>query len=561
MSSLDEIKKKLNIDELDKETRNNMFNKFVEKGGKVIKEETKKNAVSINRNAHKEANEKVALKNEELRKKRYNYKQKIDENNLKNKKTRKYLSTYFNGIFQGIFSFSNKFSKKFSESLQIDLNEILSSLNYFTGFILNLEGQKKIDIIEKLNKDLPNSIEIIMRIYNLYKINSILKIQNFSKKSNNIICTEIIDDIRILFRELLLLYPFWESVKETLWRGFTVYQDLTETKETLLPRFKLNKYIDMLFGYYFPAFHIILNYNLGIKLPFEFRLLYENSGFTGDEEMGCFTTQINEEKRRYLEQIEVEKEERKKILQDSIEKKELEKIPKYIQKGLSIIDSLIEKIPLKIKDDNNAKLLEPNEKMMQFYILFKEFDKDYSFILTTSQIKLSPRSISGKRIDIKSEFDELNIKLNEINSFTKEYFSIMEQYVALKEEFKNTPLVSQQKSSVLYTKRVQTLNEIRVRSINFFRRFAITLQKIINDYNEEKLLLQNGDDLLVFEHEIGARKKFENMAIIKAIAAAFTFSSAMHYYITVDKLSTKSLFLDDRKKNEDLTKNEEETTK
>ena len=35
MSSIDDIKKKLKIDNLDKNSRKNMFNKFVEKGGKV----------------------------------------------------------------------------------------------------------------------------------------------------------------------------------------------------------------------------------------------------------------------------------------------------------------------------------------------------------------------------------------------------------------------------------------------------------------------------------------------------------------------------------------------
>ena len=38
MSSLEEIKKKLSIDEMDNESRKQMFNKFVEKVKKYVKE-------------------------------------------------------------------------------------------------------------------------------------------------------------------------------------------------------------------------------------------------------------------------------------------------------------------------------------------------------------------------------------------------------------------------------------------------------------------------------------------------------------------------------------------
>ena len=42
MSSIDDTKKKLNIDELDSDSRNKMFNKFIEKGGKIIEEKKPK---------------------------------------------------------------------------------------------------------------------------------------------------------------------------------------------------------------------------------------------------------------------------------------------------------------------------------------------------------------------------------------------------------------------------------------------------------------------------------------------------------------------------------------
>jgi hypothetical protein len=542
MSTFDDIKKKLNIDELDQESRKNIFNKFVEKGGQIVEdeEEKRRKQFSINKSTQKLIDEKIKRKNEQIRKKKYSIQN--SKNNFDSRKIKRYFSVYIQGLFQGLFNLSNKFSVKFSNRMQIELNNILSSLNYYSGFIFNLDPEKKWQAVEKINKNNNYSFEIIMRIYNLFKVNSIARIQDYCKKFNNIVCNQIIDDISVLFKELLILYPYWESIKDILNSSMQTYKELT-SKDPMVSHIKLNKNIDTLFSYYFSAFHLIIIYNLGVKIPFEYEKLYELMNIKNNEEIGVYTKLLQEDKQKYLEQMEKEKEERKKILSDSIDKKEYDKIPKYILKGLKLIDTIIEKIPSKINEDIKSKLFEANEKMLIFYFLFKEFDKEYSFLLTTSQIILTPRTIGGKRIDIKQEFEELNIKFNEISSFVKEYCSLMEQFNKIIDDFKNSPIALDQKKTVLNIKRAQTLNEIRVRSTYFFRKFSLLLQRIINDYNNEKLLLQNGDDAMHFQLELGERRKFEKISIIKAILVAFTFSSALYFYLTEDKLSTKSLYI------------------
>lgn len=543
MASLDDIKRKLNLDELDKDTRSNMFNKFVEKGGKIIEENKKTNSIKFNRDKQKQIQEKVQIKNEQIRKKEYLYGNKENKEAGKTKKHKRYITVFVNGILQGVFTFASKFTPKFSLAIQNDFPDILSTLNYSVGLILNLEPEKKWEAYEILNKETSYSFEILMRIYNLYKINSISRLQSYCKKFNNIICPEVIDDIKIFYKELLILHPYWESTKDTIWKALTLYEQFTG-KPTIINRSKLNKYIDSLMGYYFPNFHLIINYNLGNKVPYEYDLMYKNMQISQDEEFGIYLKQLVEEKKKYIEEQQKEREERKKLLEESVEKKEIDKLPKYVQKGLQFLDGIIEKIPSKIKNDNKAKIYQPNEKMLYFYFLFTEFDNEYSFILTTSQIKLTARSEGGKRIDIKSEFDEENIKFNEIHSFMREYSSLMEQFKKINLELANNPIAQSQKISLLNSKRMQTFNEIKSRSSVFFKKFSISLQKLINDYNQEKILLQNGDELLHFQIELGEKRKFEGINIIKAIAAAFSFSSAMHYYLTSGNLSTKGLMLD-----------------
>lgn len=562
MSSIDDIKKKLNIDEMDKETRSKMFNKFIEKGGKVIEEKQKRQTLNINREKQRLINEKLKKRQEELNKKYSQTRDRFNESQSQSYSSRKIkhrLFNYLNGIINGYFSFSKKFNKKFSRLVIEEFHNILSTLNYLTGTLVNLDMEKRIEAIEFLNKNAPYTFELIMRIFDLNKVSSINRIQIYFQKYNNVLCPEIISDIKVLYKDMVIIYPYWESIKESIWKGLLIVHQLTG-KEPMVAKQKIYKFIDSIFSIFLPAFHWTLAYNLGVKVPFDYQSMYTFVDVKPEEELGVLTKQLLEEKKKFLEQKEKEKEERKKALEESVEKKEMEKIPKHTQKGLELIDNIIEKGLSKYKSDSELSIFEKNEKMLYFYLIFKEFDKEYSFILTTSQIKLTPRLEFGKRIDIKAEFEELTIKQSEINNFIKEYLSLIEQQKSIELNFKNAPLAMQQKVNIVKSKKMQIFNEIKGRASYFFKKLENALQRLILDYQKDKLLLQNGEDLLHFQLELGENKKFENVKIINAIAVAFSFVSGIYYYLNFDKLSQKGLYIEGVKDSEkNIEENNEES--
>ncbi|MCG8569301.1 MAG: hypothetical protein MJB14_04105 [Spirochaetes bacterium] len=546
MSSLDEIKKKLNIEEMDKSSRKEMFNKFVEKGGKVIKEKSKTQPLRFNRTKQIEVNEKLARQNELIKQKYRSSPRKQNTETITRvpSENRKYsFMQFIRGFLSGTFALSKKFNKKFTKNVLDELSTILSSLNFICSQFVSIEPEQKWKMVDYLNSQFSLSYEILMRFYDLYRINSLTRIQNYFKNVNHIECTEVLKNILSFYRDLVILYPYWETSKEQLWKAISYQQNSSELQPPL-PRSKINRYIDKLFDYYLPHLHTIITYNENLKLPYELEYVREYLKINAEEDIGSISKRLADEKAIYLAELEKEKEERKKVLKESVEKKEMDKIPKYIQKGLAIIDAIIDKIPEKLKEDKQAQLFEANEKMLYFYYLFNEFDKEYSFLLTSSQLKLTSRLESGVRTDLRSDFDETFIKFNEIANFIREYIELMEEYHNLKIELEDSPLVLQQKIASQNLKRTQLFNEIRSRSIHFFKKFSISLQKLINDYRQDRLLLQNPEDPLQFTLGRGTRKKFQNVPIIKAIAAAFSFSSAFHYYLSFDALSQKSLYLD-----------------
>jgi len=538
MSSIDDLKNKLNIDNLDKGLRNEMYQKFVDKGGEVIKDKKKSTIIKFDREQQKlmkekEQNSKKAYKSKYENKK---YFEKEDKNQQQETKKKRYFRVYIIGFFQGIFSFSGYFTKKFSVNMHEPFSKIFEDIYQITSQIMKLETSKQWEVADILNVTNTFGFEILVRFNDLYDKDGLDNISNYFSTTRSVICKSVLNDIKKIFKELVILYPYWESSKQVLWESQQVYQDMT-TINPVVQKSKINKSIDRLFSYYFSRFLTIINYNIGTKIPFEFKFLHQFVKIDPNKDMGSITNNLKEKRKQYTSNIQKEKDEQIKKLKEEVERKEAEKIPNYVKKGLSLIDKIVDNIPEKIQKNADLKNFDTNDKMLYFLIIFMEFDVQYSFIMTTSQIKYNPRLEYGTRIDIKSDLENLYIRYNEIMSNLKEYIKLMEQVVKVKDDFKGSPYALQQKMTNLDTKRIRSFFEIKAKAVSFFKKLALILQSLIKDYNEEKRLLQNGDEMLHFELNRDGRNKFENVKIINTIIYIFSFVSAFHFYLTNGKLS------------------------
>ena len=549
MSSIDDVKRRLNIDEMDSDTRNLMFNKFVDGGGEVIKERRQRSSVDFDRDKQKEFSSVMKRHRKQMDEKAKAEKQKGASSISVShpRKKRPSIIVFFRGMMSGYFTLSGEFNKKFIAGMKAEFQDIMTTLSYATGEVISLDMEQRIGVIDILNKTYPYAYELLLRTYDLYKVNIIEKMQNYFGRYRQIRCPDLVDSVRTLYKDLVILYPYQSSIKDTILQAMSVMQNLNG-KEPAVKANKLSKCIDSLFNYYLPGFHFLLVYNSGKKYPFELQQMRKFIGITDEEDIGSMYKMIQDEKKRFIADKEKEKEEKKKAFEESVEKRESEKIPKFTQKGLTIIDSILEKMPKIKKANPKMKLFAANEKMLYFTAIFDEFDREYSFILTTNQIKLNTRLENGQRTDIKSDFEEENIKYSEISTLQKEYVKLTEEYRGLSSTFANSPLILNQKQTALNIKRSQTFNEIKSKTTLFLKKLCVSLQKLINDYNGERILLQNGDDLLYFQADIGDIRKFEKVKIINAIAATFSFASGIEYYLNYDKLSQKGLFIEEEKK-------------
>ena len=546
MSSLEEIKKKLNIESMDEATRKEMFNKFIEGGGEVIKEKHGPKIMQFNRDKQIEFNEKINTNKIELEQK-YSKKNenKSKGNTGKNKKrTSKYpFSIFLKGIFKGFFTINGNFNRKYIYSIEKDFVETISSLSNCAKVIVLLENDEKWKMVEYLNAKFSFAYELMLRIYDLYKPDNILDIKNYFVKEKKIQCGSIISKIKLLYKELLIILPFWETNKNTLWEALNYYEKMAQ-KRLPISKQIIEKHFDQLFYYYLPLIHITMQYNFGEVVPFEVSAMKRFAGISEEEDLGIYTGQLDYEKESYIQEKEREKEEQLKKLQETVEQKEMEKIPVYIQKGLKLIDELLEKKETTLKNDKNASLFEPEEKMQILYVLLNEFERHYAFLLTTSQLKLTSRLESGVRTDIRAEFDDEFMSYNSIINYQNEYIELLQELATATVELQNNPIQQQIKTSAINVKRATILNNIKTMTADFFLKFSKTLQKLINDYkNEDRKLLQNPEEPLDFQLSRG-KNRFDKLPAIKAIVAAYSFSAALHYYIVYSNFSQRGLYLE-----------------
>lgn len=555
MASIDDIKKRLELDKLDSITRKEMFNKFVEKGGKVIDDEDdKKKRSRFNRERQQ-----YLLKLQEERLKKYSGentneytkyetdKKRDDKKSQKfyaNEKIKRSFATYISGMLLGIFSLGGYFTKKFSYEMTEPLKKILQELKQAVEPLLSIKDSKKWEIVEVINLKNPFAYEILVRYDSLIDQNDLIEISSYFNIHNFALCPNIIKQLVTFFKKLVVLYPYWESAKSILWDAQLYYQDVTAITPSV-PKSKISKNIDRLFAFYFPRLFMILNYNQGYNYEFSYERAYNIASISNEEDIGSITKELNYKKKLYYEELAKEKERNLAELKKSLEQKELEKIPKYVIKGLELIDKIIEEGVNKEENETILKLIEKNEKMFYFLIIFNEFDREYSFLLTTSQIKYDVKHISGTKIDIKDDLDNLYIKFNEIISLIKEYIKLTESQKEFEETESINKIFKDQELTKIETKRVQIFYEIRTRAIIFFKSFSNIMQTIIADYEGERMILKNGEDKLHFELLQEKKPKFENVKIITAIILSFSLSSAIHYYLTKGKLCSKGLYFED----------------
>ncbi|MBP7734717.1 MAG: hypothetical protein KA369_01965 [Spirochaetes bacterium] len=546
---IDKTKENIGVSRLDEQTRKNLFDKFVESGGKVVKEKKVQTRLTIDREKQKQF-----LKRVETRPSNKRVKQEkaapVETKKTAAKKPASgsevgaldllmgRLKLRFKLKFLGIagfngYYFNNKFFKKFNNIYKPALMDV--QILYLEIFRKNPAVGR--NITAKLDGMKPLYFELIEMIGNLF--DKIVADQiteqyvNFPQLQKKTL--ELKEQILLLYKKLLVLNPFENSVQSAFERAIDYYgksSDTTGDSYSSMRR-RIRNDLFITFHKFLPRLHLLFCLYQG-----RYYELYDTDiesilGIGEAEKPG------NRQLAQYFDEVAEVQEEAaaNKKQEEGEEENEADKGRlNAIRQGLEMM-SMLDMAKLR-KEYDRQRLFEhvsDGDKVFITYLLFNEFDKEYSFILTTNKIKFRTDIIARTKIDFRAKLNTLYDKMRKSSDSLREYAEELANYEKSRNE---KPAGSTQ--YIEFTKRIEAL-ETKKKTLGknalsvvhgYMLEIVQELQMLLEDMDSHQIYIENPQEELLFDPAIEGEKKIHGKKIFEAIYIIYCFALAFAYRLS-----------------------------
>ncbi|GEM_PF-4393002 len=562
--SLDGTRDRLAIESLDDKTRKNLLKKFQDGGGKIV-QDTKASADETADGAH--------TLNDEPHSPRHRIEVVGDEDNSWERRRRrrdeKYLGSRHRSadlmerIKINIRAMMNKvvvlfrpryvhpafweFFKHDAAPAMADLEILIMNITMSTigarQLIQEALSGKKVyyyDLLEKFNN-----------LYNIDENNALLKEWD-AHPHTPIPIRAVEENIKVLYKRLSVIHTFKESAYLTLQIAINTYAAVTNLSHREINQMQRRaRYdLDIIYGKLIDkVYHLICVIrqlwdepgswalykfvNVGaqdkvgvrdqeaINTAFDNKLkhLQEEEGMIPPEESEQDTTDTHDEDTALHEDTDTDT---------------IPEIDEEIFKGLRLHKMMpIEELRQDLSR-TGIKHCKNSDKLAYLFFLVKEFEKEYSFILTSSAIKINPAFTNNKKINYKDKMNMLYSSIRIFNALFEEYFMVMkdwndingDQVMGEVERYHRLQGIAKRRKNAAYGARKQVWN--------FFETLTGYLRIFIKDYNTTKKLIETPDEILRFNVDIEGKKKVHGKTIIEAIRQAYYFCSTVLFRLGDD---------------------------
>jgi len=532
---LDETRKKIENAGLSDKEKRDMFNKFEQSGGKVIKDSKHNSTLkNFDRNKQREFVKQNNSVSPQKDPKIY-----IRKKHKKRKKHRTgslftRLRLYVRSVLSKVMDSSGKYlSIVFFDMMKDEAQNKLLDLKLIITPLIHSSSGLKTQLMKSLNSSGHHFYELLLRLDNLYNEREFREIllRYETNKNARITPKSIGESLRDLYKRIYLLRNMPQSCMNAIVKSLRI-QEKMDGKSSVATKRNIQhakKDLNFIFNTLLPKLHIaILN-------------ILKRNLFPGHPDLETFLDISKEDKIGYLTE-----EMQKDIKSEKERKKEFEKtVAKRKEEGKEIYQSELEddvkegmQIMRKIhtKRDELAKTttlmplahINEEDKMYLTTIYFNELQKEFSFLLISNKIKFSLDFHAGKKTDIKERLSDLYTSLDKIAELIIEFNRYTKEY----QETKNSQFTMNQKSKImnkLSLNKARYNNKIREGLGNVASNIRVALKTIIDDYNGEKHLLQNPNDKMEFQLDSDQDKKLAGMTIINCFKKFYNFLAALEF--------------------------------
>ncbi len=544
---IDKTKKNIKVTHLNEKEKKDLFNKFVEAGGKVVKEDKRKGLRDFDRSKQKMYSAKLKEHTQKMRESASPVSrsgkppvQKLKPIPLARRTEKGFLSHLqaffdrwrirFRLYFMAVADLSGLyFSKAFLEKMDTEVKSSLQDLQlvHFDIFKQNVKtGQAILEELDKLNPLYYELMDMSAGIFDRTMINEILEHHlNFPRVAQR--TSEIKEPLMMLFKKLYVLYPYQELIMNSFETAIGFEMRLEKGKSSLysIKRKKIRNSLYVVFQRLFSKLYWLICFYHGAIMPLRGGEFEKILGITDADMPG----------RRRLVQPSAE-EKAAEQGEQAAEEEKTEELPPEIRKGLELIYGL-DPGELRARYDKNGvfKNAKDNDKILLAFLYYREFDSEYSFILTTNKIKYSVQFTQEGKIDYRVGLTELYNELRGCASVFRDYADSLDSFEKIKGE---RPSSSEQffeysnRLTAADKKRSTIGKNVRMTVRAFMDKASQRLKQIVDDMNEAQKIVENPQDVLSFDSSIEGSKKMQGKKVYEAILSAYYFSSAFMYRLS-----------------------------
>jgi len=565
MSILEEKKKKLGIDQMDIRDQKEIYNEFVRAGGKVIdlqEDPSIQLAQKISEFVEvKEARLQQAKRSQHDKTPSSSPRSSSPASTTRPKPSPSRWELFWSrlvakwiGILYGIFNlWGTKFSPHFL-SLLGEIEKLATTNHQIMTSLFYQDKNFSYDLRQRLHElGLSHYYELLYRIDMLYDVDFFRLVRQLLMSPPQPLVIARNSLVRV-FKNLLVLDKYKASLGLVVEKVLKEEQAMRSLDPTTVNKniHIINQNIYTIFYTIFPRLLYLVDYYykdllyLGKTQSFRDFL-----NFNETDEIGYYTrrwAEEDEQERRRREELARQKaleEQMAREMEEASQQSDgLEGLPDNIRLGIRFIR---ESFTFTEAMENYKALRDPraqlplHDKALLAVLLLEFFDKSFSFLFISTQVQFNIFFDAGTRRDYRSVFKDLYFHIDDIykamNEYVKNYLELQKLDTSLPGTSKERYMKQQQVELI----RSQTSRQIRNKVQSLAHDFATNLKIILEDYEKDRKILHNPDEILTIDNRIFGKKISTKLSVITLFAQAYYVASAIDFLISEGEIGGYSL--------------------
>ncbi|MGL4367103.1 MAG: hypothetical protein ACRCTQ_02305 [Brevinemataceae bacterium] len=563
-SKLDEIRNRLNVNELKEKERKKLFNQLQKSGGQVVDLDQNKlqnagiksNSQSINSGYAKTSNHNVrpSQNANPFRQDIENSKHKdmgvasrsIAQNNQSQQSYVSKVKMFFlrfNAFLSGIFNFNaQKFREGFKSLVLVQAEGSFLSIKKI--LLPLIQNSSEVEEFKKFlyTEDRLIDYEMVYRFYYLFDKNAFVEVSQALERSVD----SAEDVIKRFFVPIFQLFQYSAQVKVST---MVIVEKFREYFPDLAKKYNVKQFerefdiiwmkfyymLEQLIDYYWNRYNFLNHNHISLS---------QYLGITEYVEPGKFARRWKNE---VIEAMKKKETQQQQQPQDLVENQQKIDFPdNNVSQGVFFIKTNIDfrkaYYQLKSKSDLRSTF-DYNDKIFYLYVLIDYFDAEFNMLWTSNIINfyLTTEGNSFERTDVKKEINLLTSKMNQFYELVNKY---LKACLVVKNILKDKHLQSRSLELKHKEKGLEQMSySIRQTMGTIFDNLNQIFNVILQSKNSEETMIGNWQEKIVLTQKHQLERLINHKTIYDAFLLVFNFSSAIVWLLKFSELSGMSRML------------------